>query len=140
MALEDSILKSTKKKLNVNPDDPSFDLDILDNINTAFSHLQQLGIGPEVGFQIEDDQAKWSDFLGPEARLPIINAVKTNIALRVRLVFDPPQLAHVMAALQQQLQESDWRLNVLREETDWVNPNPSPDIMVVDGGDPSGEI
>lgn len=136
--MEESILKSTKKKLNIGVDDPSFDMELVDYINTAFSHLQQLGVGVEAGFQIEDDAATWDDFLGVDERLPIINAVKTNISIRVRLIFDPPQLSHLLAALERQLQESDWRINVLREETDWVDPNPS-DVLVVDGGDPTGE-
>lgn len=131
MALEESILKNVKKILNVGVDDPSFDIDIMTHINTAFSHLQQLGIGPPGGFQIEDDQAKWTDFLPApdpvtETYLPILNALKSNIYLRVRLIFDPPQLSHVLAAQERQLQESDSRLSMLRESTDWVDPDPAP--------------
>lgn len=137
MALEESILKSTKKKLNVDPDDLSFDLDIIDHINTAFSHLQQLGLGPDAGFQIEDDTANWADLFTGEPKLPILNALKTNVYLRVRLIFDPPEMSHLLAALERQIQESDWRLNVMREETEWVDPDP-PDLLIVDGGDPSG--
>jgi hypothetical protein len=127
--MEQSILKSTKKILSVGPDDPSFDHDIVTHINSAFSHLQQLGIGPKAGFAIEDDAAEWEDFLPkpdpvPETYIPILSAVKTSIHLRVRLIFDPPQLSHVLTALQEQLQEADWRLNVLRETTDWVDPDP----------------
>lgn len=128
MALEDSILKSTKKKLNIGTDDPSFDIDIIDHINAAFSHLQQLGVGPEAGFQIEDDQATWSQFVA-DAPLYIINAVKTNIYLRVRSVFDPPTMPHVMTALMEQLTESDVRLSMMREATGWVNPDPPPSIV-----------
>jgi hypothetical protein len=82
--MEQSILKSTKKILNIGVDDESFDLDILTYINTAFSHLHQLGIGPDEGFVIEDAEATWEDFLGPEPALPILSAVKTNVHLRVR--------------------------------------------------------
>jgi hypothetical protein len=136
--MEESILKSTKKILNIGVDDTSFDQDILTHINSALSHLQQLGIGPEVGFVIEDENAEWSDFLNEQVPLPIVSAVKTNIYLRVRSVFDPPQMPHVMTAMQAQLLESDTRLNILREESAWVDPDPA-DELVVDGGDPSGE-
>jgi len=127
--MEQSILKSTKKILNINPDDTSFDLDIITHINSAFFHLQQLGIGPRGGFEIDDETAEWQDFLPPpdpvpDSYIPTLSAVKTNVYLQVRYIFDPPQLAHVMQALERQLQESDWRLNVLREETDWVDPDP----------------
>jgi hypothetical protein len=137
--MEQSILKSTKKILNIGVDDESFDLDILTYINTAFSHLHQLGIGPDEGFVIEDAEATWEDFLGPEPALPILSAVKTNVHLRVRAIFDPPQLPHVMSAMQAQLLESDTRLLIMREETAWVNPQP-PDVLVVDGGDPAGDV
>jgi hypothetical protein len=126
--MEQSILKSTKKLLNVDPDDPSFDLDIITHINSAFSHLHQLGIGPTVGFQIEDDLSEWDDFL-PSAPLYIVNMVKASIYLRVRLLFDPPTIQNVMAAAQQQLQEADVRLSIMREETDWVDPDPAEPIV-----------
>ena len=135
--MEQSILKSTKKILNLSVDDTSFDLDILTHINSAFSHLQQVGIGPEAGFVVEDAETEWGDFLNEETPLPIISAVKTNVHLRVRSIFDPPQLQHVMTAMQQQLLESDTRLLMMREETGWVDPDPA-DVLVVDGGDPTG--
>ena len=128
MALELSILDSTKKVLGVDPTDDSFDQDIITHINTALSHLQQLGIGPAAGFVIEDNTLAWDDFL-PNAEdtdtyLPVLSAVKTNVYLRVRLFFDPPTVSYVLAAMQQQLQESDSRLSMLRETTDWVDPDP----------------
>lgn len=133
--MEESVLKTIKKILNVDPEDTSFDLDIVTHINTAFFHLHQLGIGPEAGFAIDGPDQKWSDFIqGP---IPIVSALKTNIGLRVRALWDPPQMPHVAKAMEQQLAESDWRLNTAREETEWVNPDPG--FMVVDGGDPSGE-
>lgn len=127
--MEQSILISTKKILNVDPTDTSFDLDILTHINAAFSHLQQLGIGTEVGFQIEDDTPTWNDFL-PNEPVYVISAVKTNVFLRVRSLFDPPAMAHVLVAMQQQLEESDVRLSMLREATDWADPDPPIDVVV----------
>jgi hypothetical protein len=132
--MEQSILKSTKKLVNVADDDTSFDLDLLTHINTAFSHLRQLGIGPTAGFFIEDDAPTWADFLPepdadtPEAETykPIINAVKNNVALRVRMDFDPPSQWHVLNAMTNQISASDWHLSVLREETAWINPDPEP--------------
>ena len=53
----DSILDSVKKVLNQGADDDFFDPDILMHINTVFSTLHQLGVGPEDGFAIEDDAA-----------------------------------------------------------------------------------
>jgi hypothetical protein len=137
LALEPSILRSIKKLQGIDMDDPSFDHDIMSYINSAFFHLHQLGVGPQAGFQIESDEAKWTDFLGEGAPIVLLNAVKTNIGLRVRGFFDPPQLSHVARAMEQQLLELDVRVNTAREETEWVTPEP--DFMVVDGGSPSGE-
>lgn len=123
--MEESILTSTKKLLNIGEDDTSFDLDIITHINSAFSHLQQLGIGPVTGYQIQNGSEEWADFFGEDPPpVHVINAVKTNVALRVRSMFDPAQLPHVHAAMERQLLESDWRLNVLREATDWADPLP----------------
>jgi hypothetical protein len=129
--MEESILRSTKKILNVPMDDTSFDHDIITHINSAFFHLHQLGVGPTDGFVIDDDSAKWIDFI--DDPLPMVSAVKTNVHLRVRVVFDPPQLPHVMSAMKDQLLESDVRINTLREETEWFIPEPIPDT--IDGGD-----
>lgn len=145
MALELSILDSTKKILSIDPTDASFDQDIVTQINTAFSHLQQLGIGPAAGFVIEDNTLTWEDFLPAPAvdtdtYLPILSAIKTNVYLRVRLFFDPPAVSYVLTATQQQLQESDSRLSMLREATDWVDPDPPVllDEDPIDGFDGGG--
>jgi hypothetical protein len=82
-----SILNSVKKVLGLDEDDTGFDTDILIHINSMFMVLNQLGIGPENGFAIEDDSAMWADFIGVD---PILNAVKTYVWLRVRMLFDPP--------------------------------------------------
>lgn len=139
--MEQSILTSTKKVLNVASDDTSFDDDILTHINSAFSNLSDLGVGPQGGFVIEDADAEWASYFPNEddpAKLKIqLSKVKTVVFLRVKLLFDPPTTAYLLEAAQKQLLEAEWRLNVNREETEWVDPSP-PDVLVVDGGDPTG--
>ena len=71
--MTDSILTNTKKILGIDETYTAFDIDVLTHINSVFFTLNQLGIGPESGFAIEDDAAVWSDFLGTDPRL---NAVK----------------------------------------------------------------
>lgn len=135
MAAE-SILTSTKKILGLTEDYTVFDPDILVHINSTFSTLNQLGIGPEDGFMIVDKTTTWDAFIGSNMKY---NAVKTYMYLKVRLVFDPPQTSFVLAALQDQIREQEWRLNVVREGTDWVSPNPAPDVPgdgIIDGGSP----
>jgi hypothetical protein len=118
--MEESILISTKKILGIDAAYDAFDLDVITHINAAFSALYQLGVGPETGFSIEDDTKVWDDFIsGDEV---IVNACKTYVYLRVRILFDPPMTSFVLTALKEQLQEYEWRINILRETTDWVAP------------------
>ncbi len=108
----DSILNSVKKVLGLDEDDDGFDTDVLMHINSIFMVLNQLGIGPDQGFVIEDDSAVWSDFIGDDAML---NAAKTYIWLRVRMLFDPPSTSFHLASMEKQIDEIGYRLNVYRE-------------------------
>lgn len=134
--MEQSILLSTKKILGIAPDYDVFDLDILTHINSAFSTLTQLGIGPAEGFMIEDAEPKWGDFFGDVPDLQF-NAVKTYVYLRVRQVFDPPTTSYAISAFNEQIKELEWRLNTHREETAWVDPNPTPDLSDLYTVDPA---
>lgn len=120
--MENSILISTKKALGIDAGYEVFDLDIITHINSAFSTLTQLGVGPVNGFMIEDDEATWDEFFQSEDFQ--YNSVKTYIYLKVRMLFDPPQTSYLIEAMNKQIQEIEWRLNVHREETAWVDPNP----------------
>jgi hypothetical protein len=121
--MEPSILKSTKKVLQIGDDDESFDLDIMIHINSAFSILHQVGLGPYEGFTIEDESSKWEDFIDPG---PILNLVKTYVYLQVRLQFDPPTAPPLLSSMEKLIEEHIFRLSVMREETDWVDPMPVP--------------
>lgn len=120
--METSVLTSTKKILGIASDYTVFDLDIITHINSAFSTLTQLGVGPAAGFMIEDDSADWSDFNVTDDHQ--YNAVKTYVFLKTRQLFDPPATSFLIAAYSKQIEELEWRLNVHREETEWVDPDP----------------
>ena len=122
--MEQSILISTKKILGIAKDYDVFDLDVITHINTAFSILAQLGVGPANGFMIEDDEAVWDDFIAPPD--PQYNSVKSYVYLKTRQLFDPPQTSYLITAVEKQILELEWRLNVRREETSWVDPEPPP--------------
>lgn len=111
MAMSDSILTSIKKQLNVADTFTAFDSDITMLINSAFSVLNQLGIGPSGGFSIEDETATWGDFID-DSRL---NMVYQEVYLRVKLSFDPPT-GTVLGSMENTLKELDWRLTVAIEE------------------------
>lgn len=122
----DSILTTTKKVLGIAEDYEAFDPDILMHINSVFSTLNDLGVGPDAGFAIEDKSTEWSEFLGADPRL---NRVKSYMYLRVKKLFDPPTTSYLLDAIDKQISEMEWRMSVYREGTAWVDPNP-PDVSV----------
>lgn len=116
----ESILTSVKKNLGLAAEDTSFDEDVLTHINSTFLSLDQIGIGPEGGFLIEDADAEWWDLLGDDPRL---NAVKTLVYLKVKLLFDPPQTSFTQAAFEKQIEQLEWRL--------MIHVDPQPVVVLV---------
>lgn len=115
MAQTNSILESTKKILGLDADYKEFDHDVIIHINSVFSTLQQLGVGPKQGYMILDEANEWSEFIQDDVRL---NAVKTYLYLRVRMLFDPPQTGYLVTSLEKQVEELEWRLHIVPETTD----------------------
>lgn len=108
----ESILTSIKKLLGITKEYTHFDADIIMHINTVFLNLAQIGIGPSTGFSIEDDTSVWTDFI-PEN--PLFEAIKSYTYLKVRLMFDPPQNSSLIEAINRNINELEWRLNVQAE-------------------------
>jgi hypothetical protein len=112
----ESILTSIKKMLGIAEEYTQFDEDIIIYINSVFTTLMQLGVGPSTGFYIENDTAEWTDFV-PD--LTKIQAVKTYVFLKVKLLFDPASIgSSTLASYERQIQELEWRLNVIAESTE----------------------
>lgn len=108
MENNDSILDSIKKVVLIPVEDDSFDVDLIMHINTTFSILRQLGVGPVEGFLIKDNKALWSEYINDDKRLEM---VKTYIALKTQLVFDPPASATLLDAKNNLIAELEFRLN-----------------------------
>ncbi len=123
--MESSILISTKKILGVAANYTAFDLDIITHINSAFSILNQLGIGPLMGFAIEDDTKLWDDLVLPQNQLSM---VKTYIFIKTRMLFDPPTTSFLIEAMSKQIEEHEWRLGVFRDE---LIPLPQPEVEIL---------
>ena len=107
--MDSSILTSIKKLLGIAEEDKTFDQDIIIHINSVLSILCQLGVGPNTEFMIEDDSAIWSDFLGEYANLTL---VQSYVYMKVRLMFDPPTIGTVADAINKNISELEWRINV----------------------------
>lgn len=104
----ESILTSIKKLLGIHEEYTIFDSDLIIYINTAFAILNQIGVGPEAGFMIEDSNAVWDDYIEDYNYA----MVKSFIFLRVRLAFDPPSSTALLESMQNQLAELTWRLEL----------------------------
>lgn len=121
--MEASILTNVKKVLGIAESYTAFDEDVLMHINATFSVLQQLGIGPIEGFMVHDEDDEWEDFDAPTVQL---NLVKTYVFLKVRILFDPPTTSYLIDAATKQIDQFEWRLNVMRE-----NEIPYPLVLVI---------
>lgn len=107
VSTRDSILKSISDKLDSRDFTVFYD-DLIDRINTAFAFCSQFGIGPEDGFEIVDETTTWSEY---ETKNKIeLNLVKGYIAAKVKMDFDPPETGPMLNALQESIQEYEWRI------------------------------
>lgn len=110
----EGILESIKKMLGLDPMYEAFDTDIIIHINSVFMALNQLGVGPKEGFSISGYMENWSDFTDKKN----LEAIKTYIYLKVRLLFDPPSNSFTIAAFEEQIKEYEWRIVTQVERRD----------------------
>lgn len=104
----ESILTSIKKLLGIAKEYKHFDSDLIIHINSVFSILTQLGVGPVDGFSIKDSTAVWTDFIPEKSKL---EEIKSYMYLKIRLLFDPPSSSAVMDSINRMISELEWRIN-----------------------------
>mgnify|MGYP003436903798 FL=1 len=103
----DSVLLSTKQMLGISPEDTSFDVNVIMNINTALSILMDLGLTEVEDQLVIDDKMTWDDLLGGRTD---IEYVKTYVYQKVKLIFDPPTSTAAIDAMQRSINELEWRI------------------------------
>lgn len=108
----DSILTSIKVLLGIEPECTQFDKPLIEHINAAFMTLNQLGVGPDNPVFITGDLETWVNKFGDISR---IQAIKTYIYIKVKLVFDPPTNSSYMGILEKQAMELEERLIIQLE-------------------------
>ena len=134
MAEIKSILTSVKATLGLAEDYPVYDQDVIMHINSTLGTLSQLGLGPPLGFVIEDDAAEWDDFLGGD---PLYSSAKSYVYICVRLLFDSSSMTGpVLQVFQDQKKELEWRLMVAADPYDETIIPDDDDLVVIDGGGP----
>lgn len=103
------ILTEVKKLLGLDETYDAFDMDVVIHINSAFGTLHQLGVGPKEPFFITaEGNQTWAQFTQDRT----LQSVKSYVFTSVRLIFDPPQDAHVRESMERLKTELEWRLNV----------------------------
>lgn len=110
--MDNSILSSVKNALDIVEDCEDFDSVLVMHINSVFFTLSQLGVGPKEGFFIKGKDEVWSDYISEGLNM---EAVKSYMYLKVRLLFDPPTNSFVVTSMENQAKEYEWRLNVQAE-------------------------
>lgn len=110
----ESILATIRDRVVGSSDETSFDGDLIMHINSAFADLHDIGVGPPAGFEIEDDTSAWFDFSSDP---PIINSVKEFVYLSVKLNFDPPTQAALLASMERRYSKLEWKLNTKCDTT-----------------------
>lgn len=113
MDISSSILETIKKLIGIDKDYGIFDLDLVVAINSAFTILNQLGVGPTKAFVISGPNETWSDFFSETASIEL---AKSYIYLRARLLFDPPTTGVLHEAIERQISEFEWRLMIQAQE------------------------
>lgn len=83
-----------------------FDIELRTYINAALSTLTELGV--DVKTYVSDQEIDWPQVF--ERAFP--EEVKPFVYLKVRQLFDPPQNAFLVSAIDKQLQELAWRINI----------------------------
>lgn len=110
-----SILGSIRKLIGgLDLPETPFDEDLILHINSVFDIVNQLGVGPKESFHITDDTETWDDFFGDSK---VINMVKSYMYLKTRLLFDAPTTGVLHEAMERQIQEFEWRLQVAGDTT-----------------------
>lgn len=120
-----SILDDVKKALGLDSAYTAFDPDVIMHINSVFTDLCDIGIGPATGFMIADNTTTWDAFIGTDLTL---NSVKSYVYLCVKRLFDPPTTSFTIDSMNKLIDEALVRLSMRREATAWVDPNPPPTI------------
>lgn len=105
-AVPKSILRTIRERMGPAEDYDHFDTDLIININSAFSRLCQLGVGPSTPFKIAGEEELWTDFM-PDGYL---EDIKNYVYLKTKLIFDPPANTSVQNLYKEEIDKLEWLL------------------------------
>ena len=108
--MSDLVLSSVKESLGLQSDDDSFNGELLIFINSSLGVVSQLGVG--VTFVTITNETDWGSLEIPDDQLAM---VKPLVALKTRLLFDPPSTGYVLDAYEREIKQLEARVSMLRE-------------------------
>lgn len=117
--LNSSILDDVREACGVVQGYDIFDNQLINDINSAFSTLHQLGYGPVGGFSIDDSTTKWNELIKSNR----FNFIKQYVIMKVHLMFDPPTSSIAVNQLNKEIEEYEWRI---RSEVECYGEEDSP--------------
>ncbi len=105
--MTDSILLTIKQMVGLVEENTHFDETLIVAINSVFTTLSQLG---STDFSITGTTEKWSDYSN---NTELTNMIKSYMKLKVQLLFDPPANSVLVSCMERQIEQYEWRINVL---------------------------
>ena len=121
--MEGSILNDIKKMLGLHADYTAFDQEIIIFINSTLAILYQIGIGT-TGYAISSADDTWADYLGDSPLSAILGTIKSYIALKTRILWDPPASSTILQAFNEEAKRQEWYI--------YMEANPSPKASSTD--------
>jgi hypothetical protein len=107
--MANSILEDTKASLGLAVDHTAFDAEIRMFINSVLAEAAQLGVGPVEGVEVKSASTKWTEITDDN---PLLNNLKVYVHMKVKLLFDPPDVGYVLDAYKGEIEKVEWRLMV----------------------------
>ena len=109
--MSDTILADVKQKCGLPIENEDFDSEIILHANSALSILWQLGTF-DGDLRTIDEQSTWNEI---ETDIELQSLISEYIALKVRVIFDPPQSSTLSEALNHRIDELEFRINAVSD-------------------------
>lgn len=108
---DNNILDSVKKYCRISLDSgvTAYDDELIGHINTVLMMLNQMGVGPESGFELTTGNETWDQIIPDSIKY---SGIKDYVKIKVRLLFDPEAFTpNAKESANEMLREIEWRLN-----------------------------
>ena len=108
---DNKILDGVKEYCRISLDSSvtAYDDELIGHINTVLMMLNQMGVGPENGFELVDGSETWDQIIPDSIKY---SGIKDYVKIKVRLLFDPEAFTpNAKESANEMLREIEWRLN-----------------------------